>query len=218
MRLPFKNGEMDLRPTKILCLLQNYRDHAAEMGSQAPEEPVFFLKPPSSMLPDGGRVLLPKWSSDVQHEVELAVIIGRRTKDATVEGAMGSVMGYAVAMDLTARDVQSEAKKRGRPWAIAKGFDTSLPIGPGVVPAGDIDPHDLKISLRVNGSTRQSSSTKYMIHDVEHVISYSSGRMTLEPMDLILTGTPSGVGRLAPGDVVEAEIEGIGVLKVDVSG
>jgi 2-keto-4-pentenoate hydratase/2-oxohepta-3-ene-1,7-dioic acid hydratase in catechol pathway len=218
MRLPFKNGEMDLRPTKILCLLQNYREHAAEMSSKAPDEPLFFLKPPSAMLSPGGKVVLPKWSNDVHHEVELAVVMGDRTKDVTREKALESVFGYTIALDLTARDVQSEAKKGGRPWAIAKGFDTSMPVGPRVVPAGELDPHDLKISLKVNGKVRQSSSTSMMVHDVEKIIQFASSRMTLEQMDMILTGTPSGVGKLERGDVVEAEIEGIGVLKVDVSG
>lgn len=217
MRIPYKTGELDLKPTKIICLLQNYREHAAEMSSQAPDKPLFFLKPPSAMLPPGGKVVLPEWSNDVHHEVELAVIIGARTKDISSEKALESVFGYTIALDLTARDVQSEAKKAGRPWAIAKGFDTSMPVGPRIVPASELDPHDLKISLRVNGTARQGSSTSMMVHNVERIIEFASSRMTLEQMDMILTGTPSGVGKLERGDVIEAEIEGIGVLRVDVA-
>lgn len=216
VRIPYRDGELDLKPSKILCLLQNYREHAAEMQSKAPEDPIFFLKPPSAMVFHGGKVVLPPWSKEVHHEVELALIIGKRGKDIPQGEIFNYILGYTIALDMTARDVQAEAKKNGRPWAIAKGFDTSLPLGPRVVPANELDPGNLKISLKVNGRIRQNSSTGMMVHPIDRIIAFASSRMTLEPMDIILTGTPSGVGRVDPGDVLEAEIEGIGKLIMNV--
>lgn len=217
MMLGFRGGVIDLRPGKVLCAVRNYRAHASESGGAPPVEPQFFLKPPSALVADGGKVILPEWSREVEHEVELAVIIGKRTRRVDVRSAMAHILGYSIGIDMTARDIQRKARREGLPWTAAKGFDTSFPVGPRIVPAPEIDPGDLRISLRVNGDLRQDASTREMVHPVERMVEQASHLMTLERMDIIATGTPAGVGRVAPGDRIEASIEGIGTLRVSVS-
>jgi len=201
---------------KIVCLLRSYRAHAEEMGSSAPEKPEFFLKPRTAIIHDGGEVVIPPDSSDVHHEVELAVIIGKGGARIPVEEAMGHVQGYAVMLDMTARDIQAKAKKAGKPWAAAKGFDTSAPISDGVPAAQVPDPRNLEIWLKVNGLDRQRSNTSMMIYSVAEIISHVSGIMSLEPGDIIATGTPEGVSQVVSGDIIEAGIGGIGTLRVRV--
>jgi 2-keto-4-pentenoate hydratase/2-oxohepta-3-ene-1,7-dioic acid hydratase in catechol pathway len=201
---------------KIICLLRSYRAHAEEMGSSVPEKPEFFLKPRSAIIHDGQEIVIPPESSDVHHEVELAVIIGKGGSKIPVEKALGHVLGYAVLIDVTARDLQAKAKKAGKPWTAAKGFDTFAPISDGVPASKIANPQNLKIWLKVNNECRQESCTGMMIYSIPEIISHVSGIMSLEQGDIIATGTPEGVGRIVSGDAVEAGIESIGTIKVRV--
>ena len=216
IRLPFRDGFYELRPSKIICLGRNYAEHAKELGHEVPKEPVIFLKPPSSLIGPNGAIILPRKSKRVDHEVELAVIIGKRGRRIPRERAMDYVLGYTILMDITARDLQWEAKRRGLPWTVSKGFDTFAPVGPRVVDKRELDVSDLELGLKVNGELRQLARTSEMIFKIPEIIEYVSGIMTLEPGDIIATGTPAGVGPLRHGDKVEAWIEGIGKLQEDV--
>jgi 2-keto-4-pentenoate hydratase/2-oxohepta-3-ene-1,7-dioic acid hydratase in catechol pathway len=198
--------EIDLVPSKIIGIGQNYRAHAAEMGKGLPEEPLMFLKPITALVTTGSTIERPGGYERVDYEGELGVVIGKRARGVTRETALDHVLGFTCVNDVTVRDLQ---KKDGQ-WTRAKGFDTFCPIGPRIV-AG-LDPTALAIETRVNGEVRQKSSTSDMIFDVATVIAFASKHMTLEPHDVITTGTPSGVGNLAVGDRVEVEIAGIGVL------
>ncbi|GLI37432.1 fumarylacetoacetate hydrolase family protein [Geobacter hydrogenophilus] len=201
---------------KILCIGRNYAEHIKELGNEAPDEPVIFTKPATSVIGDGDAIVIPPYSRDCHHEAELAVLIGTAGKDIPVERALEHVAGYGVAIDLTLRDVQAELKKKGLPWDIAKGFDTACPLSP-FVPADRVaDPQDLRIILTVNGETRQDGSTSLMIHTVREIIGHMSGIFTLEPGDVILTGTPSGVSPIVSGDRLVAEIPGVARLQVSV--
>jgi 2-keto-4-pentenoate hydratase/2-oxohepta-3-ene-1,7-dioic acid hydratase in catechol pathway len=217
IRLPFGNSVYEVKPSKIICLGRNYAEHAKELGHEVPKEPVIFLKPPSALIGPNETIILPKKSKEVHHEVELAVIIGKKGKNIPKEKAMDYVLGYTVFMDITARDLQWEAKRKGLPWTLAKGFDTFAPIGPRIVPKEELDVSDLEIGLKVNGEVRQLSRTSKMIFTIDEIISYVSSIMTLEEGDIIATGTPEGVGALKDGDIVEAWIERIGILKENVS-
>lgn len=211
MRIPLVVGgstdEIDLVPSKIIGIGQNYRAHAVEMGKGIPEEPLMFLKPRSAMIPDGGRIQRPSGYERVDYEGELGVVIGQRARRVAKDQALAVVMGFTCINDVTVRDLQ---KKDGQ-WTRAKGFDTFCPIGPRIV--GGLDPSNLKIATRVNGATKQDSSTSDLIFDVPTLIAFVTQHMTLEVGDVISTGTPAGVGNLNVGDVVEIEIEGIGILK-----
>lgn len=198
-------------PTKIIGIGLNYREHADEVGMETASEPTIFMKPPSSLLEPGGSIVLPKRSEQVDYEGELAVIIGIEAKGVSVEDALSCVFGYTCGMDITARDLQIEDGQ----WTRAKGFDTFCPLGPWV--ETELDPSALDISLSVNGKERQHSNTSMMIFDVARLVSFLSGIMTLNPGDVIMSGTPSGIGPLASGDVIEMTIEGIGTLAVDVA-
>ena len=199
--------QLDLIPSKIIGIGQNYRAHAVEMGKGIPEEPLMFLKPRSALLPENWAIERPAGYERVDYEGELGVVIGQRTRSVSKERALEMVLGYTCVNDVTVRDLQ---KKDGQ-WTRAKGFDTFCPLGPRIV-AG-LDPRALKIQTRVNGEVKQDSTTADLIFDVATLISYVSQHMTLEFGDVISTGTPAGVGNLNPGDVVEVEIEGIGVLR-----
>jgi 2-keto-4-pentenoate hydratase/2-oxohepta-3-ene-1,7-dioic acid hydratase in catechol pathway len=198
---------IDLRPTKIVGIGVNYRAHAAEMGKGIPTEPLLFLKPPSAVVGPGAEIERPLKYQRVDYEGELGVVIGSRTRRISIAQALDAVMGFVCVNDVTVRDLQTSDGQ----WARAKGFDTFCPIGPRIV-AG-LDPSRLAIQTRVNGELRQDSSTSDLIFDVPTLISFVSMHMTLEPGDVISTGTPSGVGNLSPGDVVAVEIEHIGVLE-----
>jgi 2-keto-4-pentenoate hydratase/2-oxohepta-3-ene-1,7-dioic acid hydratase in catechol pathway len=194
-------------PTKIVGIGENYRAHAAEMGKGLPEEPLMFLKPPSALILDGAPIERPAGYARVDHEGELGVVIGQRARRVPRERALDVVAGFTCVNDVTVRELQ---KKDGQ-WARAKGFDTFCPVGPRIVPG--LDPSNLRIRVRVDGVVRQDSSTSDMIFDVPTLIAFVSAHMTLEPGDIISTGTPSGVGNLEPGNIVEVEIDGIGVLR-----
>lgn len=197
-------------PSKIICVGLNYRQHAAEMGKDIPPEPLLFSKPPSSLLAPEGTVLLPAESQEVHYEGELAIVIGQRCRRVAAEDAHTVIFGYTLLNDVTARDLQRKDVQYTR----GKGFDTFAPVGPRIV-AG-LTPSALHIRLRVNGIERQSSSVSDMIFSVEEIIAHVSAAMTLEPGDIIATGTPSGVGALHDGDLVEVEIAEIGVLRNSV--
>jgi 2-keto-4-pentenoate hydratase/2-oxohepta-3-ene-1,7-dioic acid hydratase in catechol pathway len=199
-------------PSKILCVGRNYRAHAKELGSEAPEEPLLFLKPPSSLLDPDGTIELPPvtLSNRIDHEAELALVIGRRVRRVSEAEAASAIFGFTVAGDITARDLQ---KKDGQ-WTRAKGMDTFCPIGPVLVT--DLDASALSIRCTVSGSVKQNGSTADMVFSPARVIAFASEFLTLEPGDVILTGTPEGVGPLVGGDVLEIAIGGIGSLRLDV--
>lgn len=211
MRIPLVRGDsteyIDLVPSKIIGIGLNYRAHALEMGKGLPEEPLMFLKPRSAMIASGDAIERPAGYDRVDFEGELGVVIGQRARRVPRERALEVVLGMACVNDVTVRDLQ----KRDVQYSRAKGFDTFCPIGPRIV-AG-IDPTKLALVTRVNGVVRQDSTTADLIFDVPTLIAFVSSYMTLDPGDVISTGTPSGVGNLTPGDVVEIEIEGIGVLR-----
>lgn len=214
----FKDGvERNVTIGKLICLSRTYKKHAQEMKSDVTEDPLFFLKPASAVIFNGESIVIPEMSKCLHHEVELGVVIGERCKNVSQKEALDYVLGYLVALDITARDIQSEAKKKGWPWDIAKGFDTFAPISNVVLKGNVPDPNNLDISLKVNGELRQSSNTSNMIYSVERIIEFISQIMTLEPGDLIMTGTPEGVGEIVAGDIVEAELGVICSLKVNVS-
>ena len=201
---------------KILCLGRNYAEHAREMDAEIPERPLVFLKPSTALIQDGEQIAIPSISKDVHHEVELVVLIGKGGKDIPRESAYHHVAGYGVGLDMTLRDIQAEAKKMGLPWSVAKGFDTSAPVSHFVQKASVPDPHSLTLSLKVNGRIRQKSTTARMIFRIDEIISYVSSLFTLERGDLIFTGTPEGVGPVTSGDMLEAELESVGTLRVGV--
>ena len=194
-------------PTKIVCVGRNYVEHAKELGNEVPKVPLIFLKPPTSIISNGETILLPPQSAQVEHEAELVVVIGKRGRHVTAENAKKIILGYTIGNDVTARDLQ----KSDNQWTRAKGFDTFCPFGPWI--DTDFDPSDSVITCRVNGQMRQMASTRDMVFNVGTLVAYISSVMTLEPGDLIFTGTPSGVGELKSGDEVAVEIEGLGMIK-----
>ena len=201
---------------KIVCLARNYAEHAKELGNETPAAPVLFMKPASSVIADGETVKIPAYSQECHYEVELALLIGKECRDVAPENAMEHVAGYGVSIDMTLRDVQNQLKAKGLPWDIAKGFDTSCPLS-DFVPAKSIaNPHDLLLQLSVNGAQRQNGSSADMIHRVPQIISHISGIFTLDEGDVILTGTPSGVGKVQAGDVMEARIDHVGSLMIHI--
>jgi 2-keto-4-pentenoate hydratase/2-oxohepta-3-ene-1,7-dioic acid hydratase in catechol pathway len=199
-------------PSKIVCVGQNYKTHAEEMGKEVPPEPLLFLKPPSAVIGPGDAIILPPQSELVHHEAELAVVIGRRAKGVCRGEAMGYVLGYTCINDVTARDLQ----RRDGQWSRAKGFDTFAPLGP-CIDCG-VDPSAVAVRCRVNGELRQDGCTDDLAFGVEVLIEYISAAMTLHPGDVIATGTPSGVGPLVDGDTVTVQIPGIGELTNPVRG
>jgi len=211
-----REGGERLRVGKILAVGRNYADHKAEMGNRPEAPPVVFLKPPSAIVHDGGTVLIPPDAGEVHHEVELVAVIGKKGRAIAEAEALEHVLGYAVGLDMTLRQVQSEAKKKGEPWSLAKGFDTSAPIS-AVVARDEIgDGSGLRLTLDVNGERRQDGSTSAMLHPVAAVVAEVSRWVTLERGDLVFTGTPAGVGPVRAGDVLEASLEGVGSLRVTV--
>ncbi|HYN82660.1 MAG TPA: fumarylacetoacetate hydrolase family protein [Gemmatimonadaceae bacterium] len=192
-----------IRPGKIVCIGRNYREHAKELGNEVPTEPLFFLKPSSSIIADGEAILLPEQSQQVEFEGEIGVVIGSPLTRASEGDAEDAISGVLAVNDVTARDLQ----RKDSQWTRAKGFDTFCPLG-SVASAPD-DLSTLTVVTRVNGVERQRASAKDMVFSIGKLLSYVSHVMTLEPGDIVATGTPSGVGPLVPGDVVEVEIEGI---------
>lgn len=202
---------------KIVCIARNYAEHIRELGNEVPDRPVFFMKPASSVIDEGETIIIPDFSQDCQHEVELALLIGRTIKGVSAADALSAVAGYGVAIDLTLRDVQSELKSKGLPWEVAKAFDTACPLSDFVAAATVHNPQDLAISLRVNGEVRQDASTALMLRPIPQLIAEIAAIFTLEAGDVILTGTPAGVSRLRSGDRVTATISEVGSLNVTVA-
>ena len=194
------------QPTKVVAVGQNYRAHAAEMGLPIPDAPIIFLKPPSSVIGPGEAIVCPRISQEVHHESELTIVIGRRARFVRPEDVSSVVWGYTCGNDVTARDLQ----RRDGQWTRSKSFDTFCPLGPWVDTALDVT--DVPVLCRVNGQVRQNSRTGDMIFDVATLVAFVTEVMTLEPGDVIMTGTPQGVGPMGPGDTVEVETGGLGVL------
>lgn len=193
--------------SKIVCVGRNYRGHAAELGNDVPRQPLLFFKPNTSVIGPGDTIVRPAVSQDTQWEGELAVVIGRIAKNVTAENALDYVFGYTVANDVTARDLQNSDGQ----WARAKGFDTFCPLGPAI--ETEFDPARSEVITRLNGEERQRAPFTDMVFDIPFLIAYISAAFTLLPGDVILTGTPEGVGAFGAGDVIEVEIPGIGVLR-----
>lgn len=213
----FKDGvERNIAIGKLVCLARTYKKHAQEMNSDIPKEPLLFLKPASSVIFNGDTIRIPKISNCIHHEVELGIVIGKICKNISKKDTLDYVLGYLVALDITARDIQTNLKKKGWPWGIAKGFDTFAPISDVILKEKVLNPQNLNITLKVNGKLKQSSNTKFMIFTIGEIIEYISNIMTLEPGDLIMTGTPEGVGEIKKNDILEADLGDICNLKVDV--
>ncbi|MCJ1306531.1 hypothetical protein MMC25_000174 [Agyrium rufum] len=202
---------------KVICIGRNYADHVKELNNVRPKQPFFFLKPPSSILPpNSGPVLRPK-GIKLHYEVELALIIGKQLRDldpSDEQGALDAIDGYCLSIDMTARNAQDEAKKKGLPWSIAKGFDTFLPISEYISKQQIPDPHDVELYLSVNGQMRQQDRTDLMLFRIPRQLSDISQVMTLEKGDVVLTGTPKGVGEVQVGDVMKAGIK-VGEMKLE---
>lgn len=196
-------------PTKIVCVGWNYRPHILETDAVLPKVPIIFIKPPSCIIHDGDEIVIPDGVTNVQHEVELALIVGRRCKGASEKDALDHISHVAVFNDVTARDMQSDARDTCTPWSLAKGMDTFGPIS-DPVPISDVDVSDLTLVLDVNGERRQIGYTRDMIFSPAFLVSYISRFMTLEVGDVIATGTPEGISEIVSGDIVTASIEGIG--------
>lgn len=194
-------------PSKIICMGRNYVEHAKEDNAEVPETPLIFLKPPSSVIGPGDEIVMPPQSQRVDHEGELAVVIGRRGRWIQTDEVKNYIFGYTIANDVTARDLQ----RRDGQWTRSKGFDTFCPLGPWI--ETDFEPADALVTCRVNGEVRQMETTRAMVFNIPQIVAYISSIMTLEPGDIILTGTPAGISPLAHGDVVTVEIEGIGELR-----
>ena len=198
-------------PSKIVCVGRNYADHAKELGNEAPAEPIIFLKPPSAVLAPEGTIVRPAASQRVDFEGELVIVIGREAKDVKAARWRDYVRGFTCANDVTARDLQ----KKDVQFTRGKSFDTFCPLGPWI--ETDLDPSSLRLTTRVNGEARQNGKTSDMIFPCDFLVEFISSIMTLLPGDVILTGTPAGVGPLQAGDVVEVEVEGIGTLRNHVA-
>ena len=199
------------RPGKIVCVGRNYRDHAKEMGNDVPKEPLIFLKPPSSVVADGQAVVLPPQSTNVEHEGEIGVVIGRRLRRAGRDEAATAIQSIVAVNDVTARDLQRSDSQ----WTRAKGFDTFCPMGEPASPPTDLG--DLTVVTRVNGVERQRGKGSDMVFSIPDVLAYISQVMTLEPGDLVCTGSPAGVGKLSPGDEVEVEVLGLSRVRNPVT-
>lgn len=214
--LPVQGSDKLFPIHRVYCVGRNYAEHAIEMGHDPSKEPPFFFqKNPDNVVTDGN-FPYPSKSSDVHHEIEMVVALGKGGSNIPVESALDHVFGYGVGLDMTRRDLQGEAKKLGRPWEVGKAFEASAPCGP-LVPASEIGhPAEGEVSLKVNGEVRQTGDLNQLIWKVPEMISYLSGLFTLQPGDIIMTGTPAGVGAVARGDVLEGYVEGIGKIEVRV--
>jgi 2-keto-4-pentenoate hydratase/2-oxohepta-3-ene-1,7-dioic acid hydratase in catechol pathway len=199
-----------VQPSKIICVGRNYIAHAQELGNTVPPEPMIFLKPPSALLAPGGAIVMPPQSQQVEYEGEIGVVVLERLRNVSAAQAEKARLGFTCVNDVTARDLQ----KTDGQWGRAKGFDTFCPVGPSVVEG--LDWRTLTVTTRLNGSVKQQGATAEMAYSIPVILAFISSVMTLEPGDLIATGTPAGVGRLAAGDVIEVEVSGVGILRNSV--
>jgi fumarylpyruvate hydrolase len=214
--LPVRGSDKLFPVHRVYCVGRNYAEHAIEMGHDPSKEPPFFFqKNPDNLVTDG-KFPYPTKSSDVHHEIEMVVALGKGGDNIPVDEALDHVFGYGVGLDMTRRDLQGEAKKLGRPWEVGKAFEASAPCGP-LVPASEIGhPTAGAVTLKVNGDLRQKGDLNQLIWKVPEMIAYLSGLFTLQPGDIIMTGTPAGVGAVARGDVLQGEVEGVGWIEVVV--
>ena len=195
---------------KIVCIGRNYLDHIKELNNKRPDAPMFFIKPATALRPLEQPVLIPSYSAKARHELELALLIGKTLRNCAPEDVYPAIRGYGVALDVTLQDVQDKCKAAGHPWEIAKGFDGSCPVS-AFVPASQVaNPQDLLVRMKVNGQMRHNDSTQLMIWKIAELIADATRYFTLEPGDIVLTGTPAGVGSLEPGDELDMEIEHVG--------
>ncbi len=214
-----KIGQTEINPTKIVCLGRNYREHAKEFNAPVPTEPVIFVKTINSLITGKDPIIYPRilYNTEafnrVDHEVELAFIMKKTCKKVTVDNAFEYILGYSIFLDMTAREMQIFDRNKNLPWYRSKNFDTFSVIGPQIVSINEIEnPHDLTIRLKLNSEIRQESNTKLMIFKIPEIVEYISSYLTLERDDIIATGTPSGVGPVLPGDIIEASIDKIGTI------
>ncbi|MFX1555577.1 MAG: fumarylacetoacetate hydrolase family protein [Promethearchaeota archaeon] len=218
-----KIGNKTIDPTKIICLGRNYLDHAQEMKAQVPKRPVFFVKTVNTLITNGNPIIYPKILYNnqdynrVDHEVELAFIVSQICKNIQADHAHKFIEGYTVFLDITARKMQIRDRNINLPWYRSKNFDTFGPIGPRITPYSEIeDPHNLNIQLKINGEIRQQSNTINMLFKIPEILAYLSKFITLVSGDIVATGTPSGVGPIQPGDIIEASIDQIGTITHEV--
>ncbi len=211
-----KINSQKLNVGKIVCVGRNYAEHAKELGNEIPEFPLIFLKPASNLIFSGEKIVHPDYSNEMHHEVELVLLIGKKIKNADESAALNAIAGYAVGLDMTLRDIQSELKKKGHPWTLAKCFDGSAVVSDFVSSENYNLKGNEKITLSVNDETRQNSTLDKMIFPPVEIVKYISEKMTLEPGDLIFTGTPKGVSKVTRGDKIFAEIENIGRLETEI--
>ena len=202
---------------KIVCMGRNYVAHIEELNNARPAQPMFFIKPTTALQPIEQPVRIPSYSNKARHELELAALIGKTLHNAKESEVYPAIQGYAVALDVTLQDVQDQLKAKGHPWEIAKGFNGACPVSPFVPAAQVPNPQDILVRMRVNGELRHNDSTKLMIWKIPELIADASRYFTLEPGDIVLTGTPAGVGSLEPGDELEMEIEHVGKYSSSVA-
>ncbi len=214
--LKFKNSDEQIPIGKMVCVGRNYAAHAKELGNEVPEFPIIFLKPASNVIYSGESVVHPPYSNDLHHEVELVLYIGENVKNATDEEAEKAIHGYTIGLDMTLRDLQNQFREKGDPWTLAKCFDTAAVLTEVVLKKDYQLKGNEKISLSVNGTERQNSSIANMLFNPVEIVKYISVRLKLEKGDLIFTGTPEGVGKVVPGDKIEASLENIGNIKTNV--
>jgi len=215
-QITIKNSNIKVPVGKIVCVGRNYTEHAKELGNEVPEKPVVFLKPNSSLIFSGDKIVYPSYSEDMHHEVELVLLIGTKTKNGYLTEAENAIEAYAVGLDMTLRDVQNKLKEKGHPWTIAKGFDTSAVVSDFISKKDYMLTLEEQISLSVNGEIKQNERLNKMIFSPAEIVEYLSSLMTLEKGDLIFTGTPKGVGKVNKGDELFAQISGVAELNCEV--
>ncbi|MBI1933237.1 MAG: fumarylacetoacetate hydrolase family protein [Ignavibacteriales bacterium] len=208
-----KNSDSEFTVGKIVCVGRNYAEHAKELGNEIPKFPIIFLKPPSTLVYNGDSIVHPNYSNELHHEVELVLLIGKEVKNASLDEAENAIIGYGVGLDMTLRDLQNVFRKEGTPWTLAKSFDTCAVVSDFISKEDYKINGDEKIQLMVNGKLQQTSKINKMIFSPKEIVKFISERMTLEPGDLIYTGTPEGVSKVERGDVLKSSIENIAQLE-----
>lgn len=215
--IKIKNSSKKFTIGKIVCVGRNYAEHAKELGNEVPKKPVIFLKPSSSVIYSGDKIVKPSFGNDLHHEIELVLLIGKKVKDANDKDADDAIAGYGLGLDMTLRDVQNQLKEKGNPWTISKCFDTSAVLSEFILKKDYKLTMNEEISLSINGNIRQKEVLNKMIFYPVQIVEYISSLMTLEEGDLIFTGTPKGVSKVVSGDVLEAELTGISKLNCSVA-
>ena len=211
-----KESSKTIQVGKIVCVGRNYADHAKELGNEVPDKPVIFLKPASAMIQSGEKVIHPSFTENLHHEIELVLLIGKTVKNADDTLSEDAIAGYGVGLDMTLRDIQKEAMNTGNPWTVSKCFDTSAVVSDFVLKENFNLSLDETISLTVNGQVKQNEKLNKLLHGPAALVKYISSLITLEEGDLIFTGTPAGVSRVVPGDILHGEIEGMAVVETEI--